>query len=153
MEVKIKNPQELQKLHRLLNGKQLKEVISKAVKRAAEDYVENVHEFIDAGKTFTPRTGFLQQSIGWRPLSKFRAKVFVNAKYASFVEYGTQPHVIKPKKRKALRWEEEGQQFFAKKVFHPGNKPYPFFFADFEARAKSAQQEFIEEIREFLEDG
>jgi len=148
MEIKIKGIKELQEK---LNSQQIKRLIEEGVERAAKDYTQNVHEFIKAGKSFTPRTGFLQESIGWEPLGKYKAKVFVNAEYASFVEYGTHAHRIKPKKTKALRWEEEGQYFFAKSVWHPGSREYPFFYADFEVRAASATQEFIEVIREFLD--
>lgn len=148
MKIEIKGIQELQKK---LDSNQLKRLIEKGVKRAAERYTEEIHNHIDAGKSFTPRTGFLQQSIGWRPLGKNKAKVFVNAEYASFVEYGTTAHKIKPKKRKALRWEEEGKYFFAKSVWHPGTKEKPFFYADFEKRAKAVAMEFTETIEEFLD--
>jgi hypothetical protein len=47
--------------------------------------------------------------------------------YASFVEEGTRPHVILPKKGTWLAWEPvQGDWHFARKVNHPGGKPYPF---------------------------
>ncbi len=43
--------------------------------------------------------------------------------YASFVEFGTRPHIIKPNKKKSLRWVGSGGGFiFAKEVNHPGYK-------------------------------
>ena len=42
--------------------------------------------------------------------------------YGAFVEYGTRPHTIKPKDKKALRWASGGGFVFAKKVNHPGYK-------------------------------
>lgn len=48
--------------------------------------------------------------------------------YATFVEYGTRPHPIAPKNKKALRWVGANGRFvFAKKVpRHPGYKGDPF---------------------------
>ena len=43
------------------------------------------------------------------------------APYAKFVHDGTAPHVIKPKKMKALANVKTGQMF-GKKVNHPGTK-------------------------------
>jgi len=42
------------------------------------------------------------------------------APYAPFVLFGTQPHKIVPRDKKALRWAKGGQFFFAKSVNHPG---------------------------------
>ena len=47
--------------------------------------------------------------------------------YASFVENGTKPHVILPKRGKWLAWENpQGDWHFARKVNHPGTKPYGY---------------------------
>jgi len=47
--------------------------------------------------------------------------------YASFVEDGTRPHVIVPKKARLLHWEEpQGDHHFALRVKHPGTRPLPF---------------------------
>jgi len=71
------------------------------------------------------------------------------AKHASYVEYGTQPHEIRPKvgegfkgpmrrgqsrrdkydigtTRVALRWTTNGTVHFARVVHHPGSRPYAF---------------------------
>jgi len=47
--------------------------------------------------------------------------------YALFVHYGTRPHSIYPKNKKALRWKSGGKFVFAKRVNHPGYKGDPFF--------------------------
>lgn len=44
------------------------------------------------------------------------------APYAPFVHWGTRPHVIRAKDKKALRWAAGGKFFFAKEVRHPGYK-------------------------------
>jgi hypothetical protein len=47
--------------------------------------------------------------------------------YASYVEDGTRPHVIVPKKARLLHWEEpQGDHHFARRVKHPGTRPLPF---------------------------
>lgn len=57
---------------------------------------------------------------------------------APYLEFGTRPHIIRPKTAKALRWASGGNATlagrprggapvqFAKVVHHPGTKPYPF---------------------------
>lgn len=48
--------------------------------------------------------------------------------YASFVENGTKPHMIFPKRATVLSWIPigGGARVFARWVNHPGSKPYPF---------------------------
>jgi hypothetical protein len=69
------------------------------------------------------RTGFLVQS--------FRAELttgilrwFPTASYAPHVEFGTKPHVILPKNKKALYWP--GAAHPVRRVNHPGTKPNDF---------------------------
>ena len=45
--------------------------------------------------------------------------------YAKFVYFGTRPHIIKPKKMKALANKKSGQ-IFGKSVNHPGTKANPY---------------------------
>lgn len=42
------------------------------------------------------------------------------APYAPFVIFGTRPHTIRPREKKALRWASGGEFVFAKWVNHPG---------------------------------
>ncbi len=69
------------------------------------------------------RTGFLVQS--------FRAELttgilrwFPTASYAPYVEFGTKPHVILPKDKKALYWP--GAAHPVARVNHPGSKANDF---------------------------
>jgi len=109
---------------------------------AAESFVDDVHDHIDAGKGFTPHTGQLQQSINWLPAGNGSAEVFAQAEYAGWVEFGTDAHVIRPKDRKALRFPVAGGAGFgfAKIINHPGSKPHPFFFADLDQRKQHMQE-------------
>lgn len=45
---------------------------------------------------------------------------------ALFVHWGTRAHVIRPKKKGALRWASGGLFHFAKKVNHPGYRGDPW---------------------------
>jgi HK97 gp10 family phage protein len=56
------------------------------------------------------------------------AVLTASAPYASFVEKGTKPHVIRPRFRKALRWAAVGGGFaFSRNgVRHPGTQPTKF---------------------------
>lgn len=48
----------------------------------------------------------------------------VTAEHWSAVEYGTRPHVIMPKNKKALWWPEAAHP--VPSVNHPGTKPQPY---------------------------
>jgi hypothetical protein len=46
--------------------------------------------------------------------------------YAHYYADGTPPHVIVPKRAKALRFVSGGQVIFTQKVQHPGTQPHTF---------------------------
>ncbi|MFI7113959.1 HK97 gp10 family phage protein [Nonomuraea sp. NPDC050227] len=55
------------------------------------------------------------------------------ANYGADVEYGTQPHEIRPRDAKALHWvDSEGQDMFRRRVWHPGTEPQPYMRPAFE---------------------
>jgi hypothetical protein len=82
------------------------------------------------------RTGFLTQSFR-AELTTGMLKWFPTASYAPFVQFGTAPHVIEPKEKKALYWP--GAAHPVRKVNHPGTKPN-----DFMGRIVAASQEEID---------
>ncbi|QKW06929.1 hypothetical protein HUT18_11525 [Streptomyces sp. NA04227] len=43
-----------------------------------------------------------------------------------FVLYGTRPHIIRPRRAKALRFDAGGRTVFAAVVHHPGTRPNDF---------------------------
>jgi len=124
-----------------------------ATKRMAEDWVEAVHDWIGAGRAFTPRTGQLEQSIAWRPTEE-GAEVFANAAYAPYVEWETRPHVISPRSgRKALRFAgRDGGFVLRRSVRHPGTSGFPFMFADIERRTDTLLASALRAIGEVLAD-
>lgn len=78
----------------------------------------------------------LRNSITWRVFGGFggvptaggglSAQVKASAPYAKFVEDGTQAHWIFPRRKKWLRFEQNGAIRFSKGVYHPGTAPRPF---------------------------
>lgn len=89
-------------------------------------------------KLLVPRkTGNLGRSITIGAVSATRSETIARADYAVYVEHGTRPHTIVPKRRKALRWaagnarlsgapRAGGNVRFAKRVQHPGTRAQPF---------------------------
>ena len=61
------------------------------------------------------------------------------APYARFVESGTQPHDIRPKRATTLRFTVAGQVFFRRLVHHPGTAERPFM-----ARATAVGEQTLE---------
>jgi len=82
------------------------------------------------------KTGNLRQSLGVKVESN---KVIIGpnihqAPYAPYVEFGTQPHDIKPKKPGGvLVFTINGTKVFTKLVHHPGTQAQPYVEPAFEA--------------------
>lgn len=73
------------------------------------------------------RTGNLRRSIRLGAVNQSSAYTVASANYAAPVEYGTRPHEIRPRRRKALRWQAgDGGVRFARVVRHPGTRANPF---------------------------
>ena len=69
-------------------------------------------------------TGRLRNSIKVESTNKGIVITIVD--YAMFVEFGTPPHLIKPKNKKSLKFKGDAGDVFAKEVKHPGTRPNPF---------------------------
>lgn len=67
------------------------------------------------------RTGVYQRSIEYDG----NVTVTANADYSACIEYGTQAHEIRPVTAKALHFQVNGEDVFAKKVMHPQTQPNP----------------------------
>ena len=75
--------------------------------------------------------GDLRQSMNASRVGSKTLRVRANATnlapYAAAVEYGTKPHVIRPKNAKAFKFKIGPDTIYAKQVKHPGTKAQPFF--------------------------
>jgi hypothetical protein len=82
------------------------------------------------------KTGNLRQSLGVK-VSGGMVTIGPNinqAPYAGYVEFGTKPHVIRPKKPGGvLVFTINGQKVITRKVNHPGTQPNPYVQPAFEA--------------------
>lgn len=145
-----------------INETEFRRDLDRAVGEISDGTTRGVRMGLDEGadearasRAFKDRTGDLRKSIRGIIETSTRggAVGFLEARvpYASFVEEGTEPHVIRPKApsgtpkskrlpgqgvraktdigthRVALRWYDEGGGIhFAREVHHPGSKPHPF---------------------------
>lgn len=80
-----------------------------------------------SGQVLKNQTGRLRRSISPNVFgsgASVTGEVKTNVVYASIHEYGgqTKPHVILPKRGRALAFEWGGKQVFFRKVNHPGSK-------------------------------
>jgi len=94
-----------------------------------------------ATSKFNDRTGKLRGSIEMVPQMTVRngARFIVGArpKYALFVEAGTKPHVILPRRKPFLRFQVAGRWVSSKGVNHPGTKARKFMFEAAEAGGRA----------------
>jgi len=92
--------------------------------------------------SFKNQTGNLRRSIDRRVFSAARGIVFVGEKYGKYVEFGTRPHIIRPKSAKMLAFKVNGQMVFARQVRHPGSKPYPYMEPAFKENKDKVLKEY-----------
>jgi hypothetical protein len=94
--------------------------------RHAEDHVKRY-------ATFKRRSGQLQDKTTHRLIRTSGGRILriSNPKrYAAAIDTGARRHIIRPRRKKFLRFYSAklGRFVYARKVNHPGNKPYKFLF-------------------------
>lgn len=77
----------------------------------------------DARSLVRVNTGRLKQSLKWET-DGLTGRVSTDVTYWVHVEYGTAPHVIRPRTKRALYWP--GAEHPVAKVNHPGTPAHPF---------------------------
>jgi hypothetical protein len=100
-----------------------------AVKNVGEDILREVGltAVLEQKRLAPVKTGNLRRTIHLDKVTRRSALTVASAGYSAFVELGTRPHIIEPRKRGGvLRWKDGTQVRFAKRVRHPGTKPQPF---------------------------
>lgn len=84
-------------------------------------------EAVGEQKRLAPvRTGNLRRTINVGRITARSAETLARANYAAYVEFGTQPHEIRPRNAKVLRWKVRGGYRYARRVMHPGTRPQPY---------------------------
>lgn len=66
--------------------------------------------------------------------------------YWLFVEFGTKPHLIKPKRGKVLAWQSGGKTLVARYVKHPGIKGQRFMTRAAESQGEAAIRVFMNRV-------
>ena len=100
------------------------ETITEIKKRIIKAFTKTGFQIEAEAKKLCPvDTGKLRSSI-YTNIEDNKVTVGAPLKYAKNVEFGTPPHTIKPKNKKALAWK--GAKHPVKSVKHPGTRPQPF---------------------------
>ena len=103
---------------------EIKDDVRKVVKNSAFNIEKN------AKSSASVKTGHLKRSISTK-MGDMEATIHTsNLKYAPMVEFGTRPHIIRAKNKKALYWK--GASHPVKQVNHPGSKAKPYLIPAFE---------------------
>jgi HK97 gp10 family phage protein len=72
------------------------------------------------------KTGALANSIVVSFTGPTSAVVGPTVPYGVFQEFGTRPHIIRPRVARRLVFKVDGKWVFAREVHHPGTAPQPF---------------------------
>lgn len=111
------------------------QIVDRAADRAARKVVEaaataarQTNAFKDSGKEKgeSLRDSIHGEVVGTFSRGDLELVLKADADHASYVNDGTAAHVIRTKKKKALKWEGDSGTKFAKSVNHPGTKPTHF---------------------------
>ena len=114
--------------------------ISQAIKKSTLSIEANAKKNLT--KNGSVVTGHLKRSIA-HTLSDTEGTVHTsNVIYARGVEEGTKPHIIRPKRKKALYWK--GAKHPVKQVNHKGSRAKPYLKPAFE----DEKPKFIENLKE-----
>ena len=119
------------------------ENVKKVVKNSAFNIEKEAKSNLTSNKSV--KTGHLRRGIT-SDIKGLEATIHTsNIKYAAGVEFGTRPHIIKPKNKKAVYWK--GASHPVKSVRHPGGKAKPYLIPAFE----NNKDKFINDLKEVIE--
>ena len=143
-------PQEMAKIKRQIG--QYTEDTLKDIQGAIRRSTYRVHA--RAVRNAPSSFGRLRQSIQPK-VKEGEGEVSVNVDYAGAVEFGSRPHDIRPKRKKALAfkpgagfrfWNEKGR-IVVKRVRHPGTEAQPFLTPALEKEAPN----FVATVKQIIE--
>ena len=103
--------------------------IPKTLERAVLERMSQIaYDEAYGGATRHNQTGALSRRLFNRAIPGGRevGHDLQRAPHALFVNWGTRPHIIRPKDKKSLRWAAGGRFIFAKFVKHPGYVGDPY---------------------------
>lgn len=108
-----------------------------------------------SGGTFNYRSGGEAYDGSLRvSLKNLESAVGTNVEYAPYIEFGTKAHEIKPWRAKALHLKNAaGEDVFAKRVFHPGIRPYSYLGYAALSEEKNLKKRIAEELNKLIKSG
>ncbi len=128
MDLKLQNAGEVERFLEA-QGRKFKRVPEQAVKKATALALRNIKN--DAKSKGLRKTGTYVRSMSMEVKDQGRGgwagRVGTWINYALGLEKGTKPHVITPRRRRALRFVVGGREVFARRVNHPGTRAYHVF--------------------------
>lgn len=144
--IQIKN---IDTVQRVFHAAPLK--MTQEINRAIQTTVRTLERNIKKEAPVNKQTGggTLRQSIRSEVTGIASGKVEANAKYASAVETGTRPHIIRVKNKKALANKRTGQ-VFGRVVRHPGTKANPFFERGIQRSMPDIDRAFVRAVQNVL---
>lgn len=117
--------------------KAIRTVFKPVGRRWADDTANRARRYVPK------KTGRIARSIKRKNASQKRATVSANYR-ARMLMAGSRPHVIRPKKMQAVRFNVGGKPRFAKRVKHPGHGKNDF--AERAAKEALAKNPMAEEL-------
>lgn len=103
-----------------------------AQQAGAKEVARTTRKVFNRARVLSPvRTGNLRANHSpdlrvVKSMNRVVGRVIVSTRYAAAVHEGAKPHIIRAKKKKALKFKYRGQTVIVKSVKHPGNKAQPW---------------------------
>lgn len=104
---------------------------------------------------FKSRTGALVKATKARVIRAAGGKKIIvsnSKKYAAAIDLGAKPHIIRPSKKKLLRFMVGGRFVFARSVRHPGNRAYRFLYRATLGAARTAAKNIESRLQQIAHD-
>jgi len=136
MEIKV----EIKRLNDLIRAfERAPDEVKREMQLALRVALRDVQRRARAEHRFRTRTGNLERSITTKVLSDWPVRGLValdpavtrtadGRSYGVMVHDGTRAHTIRPRFKRSLRWPDNSEFIFARRVRHPGTKPDPFLY-------------------------
>lgn len=122
----------------------------RAIASVLDDSPRVAREHVLDHAEFHHRTGALQRATTGKVVrtgSGRVVRIFNKKPYAAAIDRGAKPHVIRPRKAGMLRFVAKGGGIvFARKVNHPGNRPYRFLYYATDAAGRVARKRIEEQL-------
>ena len=151
MKIEIQGLKELQELFKKLDERSKKDILVELADKTFDEAKKRIAKHHKTGKMEHNlykklKLSDMQAAIGIEDDGMLVGWKGKKVNYAVFVHFGTQPHYIHPKFKKALRWTKESADkttfAFAKAVHHPGYEGDPFLYDALDMAGKEVTKIF-----------